>query len=152
MQMGFGLPVSGSWATPPSIVEIARAAERLGYSSLWTFQRLLFPVANPIPMPYRSVHDPLILTAYAAAVTDTARLGVAIVNVPYYSPILLAKMLTSLDVVSGGRLDAGLGLGWNADEFAAVGAPMERRGARGEEFLRCLRAIWSEDPVEFLGE
>jgi probable F420-dependent oxidoreductase len=150
--MGFGLPVSGSWATPPSIVEIAREAERLGYSSLWTFQRLLFPAGDPIPMPYRSVHDPLVLTAYAAAVTETARLGVAIVNLPYYSPILLAKMLTSLDVVSGGRLDAGLGLGWNADEFAAVGAPMERRGARGEEFLRCLRAIWSDDPVEFHGE
>jgi probable F420-dependent oxidoreductase len=93
-----------------------------------------------------------VLTAYAAAVTETARLGVAIVNLPYYSPILLAKMLTSLDVVSGGRLDAGLGLGWNADEFAAVGAPMERRGARAEEFLACLRAIWSEDPVEFHGE
>jgi probable F420-dependent oxidoreductase len=152
MQMGFGLPISGSWATPPSIVEIARQAEQLGYSSLWTFQRLLFPATDPIPMPYRSVHDPLVLTAYAAAVTETARLGVAIVNVPYYSPILLAKMLTSLDVVSGGRLDAGLGLGWNPDEFAAVGTSMERRGARGEEFIRCLRAIWSDEPVEFHGE
>jgi probable F420-dependent oxidoreductase len=152
MQMGFGLPISGSWATPPSIVEIARRAEKLGYSSLWTFQRLLFPATDPIPMPYRSVHDPLVLTAYAAAVTETARLGVAIVNVPYYSPILLAKMLTSLDVVSGGRLDAGLGLGWNADEFAAVGTSMERRGARAEEFIKCLRAIWSDEPVEFHGE
>jgi probable F420-dependent oxidoreductase len=152
MQMGFGLPISGSWATPPSIVEIAQRAEKLGYTSLWTFQRLLFPATDPIPMPYRSVHDPLVLTAYAAAVTETARLGVAIVNVPYYSPILLAKMLTSLDVVSGGRLDAGLGLGWNPDEFAAVGASMERRGARGEEFIQCLRAIWSDDPVEFHGE
>jgi probable F420-dependent oxidoreductase len=152
MRMGFGLPVSGSWATPTSIVEIARTAEQLGYSSLWTFQRLLFPAGDPIPMPYRSVHDPLVLTAYAAAVTDTARLGVAIVNMPYYSPILLAKMLTSLDVVSDGRLDAGLGLGWNADEFAAVGTPMERRGARAEEFLRCLHAIWSDDPVDFHGE
>lgn len=152
MQMGFGLPISGSWATPPSIVEIARRAEKLGYSSLWTFQRLLFPATDPIPMPYRSVHDPLVLTAYAAAVTETTRLGVAIVNVPYYSPILLAKMLTSLDVVSAGRLDAGLGLGWNADEFTAVGTSMERRGARAEEFIRCLRAIWSDEPVEFHGE
>jgi probable F420-dependent oxidoreductase len=152
MQMGFGLPISGSWATPPTIVEVAKTAEKLGYSSLWTFQRLLFPAGDPIPMPYRSVHDPLVLTAYAAAVTETARLGVAIVNLPYYSPILLAKMLTSLDAVSGGRLDAGLGLGWNADEFAAVGASMDRRGARAEEFLRCLHAIWSDEPVEFHGE
>jgi probable F420-dependent oxidoreductase len=152
MQMGFGLPISGSWATPPTIAEVAKTAEKLGYSSLWTFQRLLFPAGDPIPMPYRSVHDPLVLTAYAAAVTETARLGVAIVNLPYYSPILLAKMLTSLDAVSGGRLDAGLGLGWNADEFAAVGASMDRRGARAEEFLRCLHAIWSDEPVEFHGE
>ncbi|MDQ1746108.1 MAG: hypothetical protein QOD07_371 [Frankiaceae bacterium] len=150
--MGFGLPISGSWATPPTIAEVAKTAEKLGYSSLWTFQRLLFPAGDPIPMPYRSVHDPLVLTAYAAAVTETARLGVAIVNLPYYSPILLAKMLTSLDAVSGGRLDAGLGLGWNADEFAAVGASMDRRGARAEEFLRCLHAIWSDEPVEFHGE
>jgi len=152
MLMGFGLPISGSWATPESIVEIAQAAERAGYASLWTFQRLLFPAADPIPMPYRSVHDPLIVTAYAAAVSERARLGIAIANMPYYSPILLAKMYTSLDVVSGGRLDAGLGLGWNPDEFAAVGTPMDRRGARAEEFIRCLRAIWSDDPVEFHGE
>lgn len=152
MQMGFGLPISGSWATPPSIVEIAQAAERRGYASLWTFQRLLFPANDPIPMPYRSVHDPIVVTAYAAAVTQTARLGIAIANMPYYSPILLAKMYTSLDAVSGGRFDAGLGLGWNADEFAAVGTPMDRRGARAEEFIRCLRAIWADDPVEFKGE
>jgi probable F420-dependent oxidoreductase len=152
MKMGFGLPVSGSWATPRNIVEIAQTAERLGYTSLWTFQRLLFPAGDPIPTPYRSVHDPLVVAAYAAAVTERARLGIAVVNLPYYSPVLLAKMLTSIDVLSEGRLDAGLGLGWNADEFAAVGTPMERRGARAEEFLRCLTAVWTDSPVEFHGE
>jgi probable F420-dependent oxidoreductase len=152
MQMGFGIPVSGSWATPATIREICRRAEDLGYSTLWSFQRTLFPAGDPIPMPYRSVHDPLTVSAYAAAVTERARIGIAIVNLPFYAPIVLAKALTSIDVLSGGRLDAGLGLGWSADEFTAAGTPMERRGARAEEFLACLRAIWTEDPVEFSGE
>lgn len=152
MEMGFGIPVSGSWATPDNIREICRRAEALGYESLWSFQRTLFPGGDPIPMPYRSVHDPLAISAYAAAVTERARIGIAIVNLPFYAPIVLAKNLTSIDVLSGGRLDAGLGLGWSPDEFAAAGVPIERRGARAEEFVACLRAIWTEDPVEFAGE
>lgn len=152
MQMGFGVPVSGSWATPPRIAEIARAAERLGYSSLWSFQRTLFPAGDPIPMPYRSVHDPLAVSGFLAGVTERIRLGIAILNLPFYAPIVLAKALTSIDILSGGRLDAGLGLGWNPDEFAAAGVSMERRGARAEEFIACLRAIWTQDPVDFDGE
>lgn len=152
MQMGFGIPVSGSWATPANIREICRRAEDLGYVSLWSFQRTLFPANNPIPAPYRSVHDPLAISAYAAGVTERARIGIAIVNLPYYAPIVLAKALTSIDILCAGRLDAGLGLGWNPDEFAAAGAPMERRGARAEEYLRALHAIWTEEPVEFSGE
>jgi probable F420-dependent oxidoreductase len=152
MKMGFGIPVSGSWATPANIVEVAHTAERLGYESLWSFQRTLFPAGNPIPEPYREVHDPIAVSAYLAAVTERIRIGIAIVNLPFYSPIVLAKMLTSIDILSGGRLDAGLGLGWNPDEFAAAGVAIERRGARAEEFVQCLRAIWTDDPVEFAGE
>jgi probable F420-dependent oxidoreductase len=152
MKMGFGIPVSGSWATPGNITEIANTAERLGYESLWSFQRTLFPAGNPIPEPYRSVHDPIAVSSYLAGVTERIRIGIAIVNLPFYSPILLAKMLTSIDLLSDGRLDAGLGLGWNPDEFAAAGASMERRGARADEFVACLRAIWTDDPVEFAGE
>src|SRR4051794_13847657 len=152
MQMGFGVPVSGSWATPANIREISRRAEELGYTSLWSFQRTLFPVDNPIPDPYRSVHDPLAVSAYVAGVTERARIGIAIVNLPFYAPIVLAKSLTSIDVLSEGRLDAGLGLGWSEDEFTAANAPMARRGARAEEFIACLRAIWTQDPVDFRGE
>jgi probable F420-dependent oxidoreductase len=150
--MGFGIPVSGSWASPANIREICRRAESLGYASLWSFQRTLFPGGEPIPMPYRSVHDPLAVSAYVAAVTERARIGIAIVNLPFYAPIVLAKNLTSIDVLSGGRLDAGLGLGWSPDEFTAAGVPIAQRGARAEEFIACLRAIWTEDPVEFAGE
>lgn len=152
MEMGFGIPVSGSWATPGNIREICRRAESLGYASLWSFQRTLFPGENPIPMPYRSVHDPLAISSYVAAVTERARVSIAIVNAPYYAPIVLAKALTSIDILSGGRLDAGLGLGWNADEFAAAGTPMQGRGARFEEFIACLTAIWTQEPVSFDGE
>ena len=152
MEMGFGIPVSGSWATPGNIREICGRAESLGYSSLWSFQRTLYPGGDPIPMPYRSVHDPLAISSYVAAVTERARIGIAIVNLPFYAPIVLAKNLTSIDVLSGGRLDAGLGLGWSPDEFAAAGVPIERRGARAEEFISCLEAIWTQDPVEFGGE
>src|SRR5207302_9654961 len=116
------------------------------------FQRTLFPGSEPIPMPYRSVHDPLAISAYVAGITERARIGIAIVNLPFYAPIVLAKTLTSIDVLSGGRLDAGLGLGWNPDEFAAAGVPIERRGARAEDFVACLRAIWTGSPVEYHGE
>ena len=152
MQIGFGIPVSGSWATAPNIGEIARKAENLGYSSLWSFQRTVYPADNSIPAPYRSVHDPLAISAFLAGITERIRIGIAIVNLPFYAPIMLAKTLTSIDLLSGGRLDAGLGLGWNADEFAAAGVSMERRGARAEDFIACLRAIWTQDPVEYHGE
>jgi probable F420-dependent oxidoreductase len=152
MEMGFGIPVSGSWATPANIREICGRAEQLGYRSLWSFQRTLYPGGDPIPMPYRSVHDPLAISAYVAGFTERARISIAIVNLPFYAPIVLAKALTSIDIVSGGRLDAGLGLGWSADEFTAAGTPMERRGARAEEFIACLQAIWTQDPVTFDGE
>jgi probable F420-dependent oxidoreductase len=152
MKLGFGIPVSGSWATPRNIVEVAQKAERLGYETLWSFQRTLYPADDSIPVPYRSVHDPIAVSGYLAAVTERIRIGIAIVNLPFYSPLVLAKMLTSIDVLSGGRLDAGLGLGWNPDEFAAAGVPIERRGARAEEFLAALTTIWTDDPVEHHGE
>jgi probable F420-dependent oxidoreductase len=152
MEIGFGIPVSGSWATPANIVAVSRKAESLGYATLWSFQRTVYPADNSIPAPYRSVHDPLAVSAYVAAVTERIRIGIAIVNLPFYAPIVLAKTLTSIDLLSDGRLEAGLGLGWNPDEFAAAGVPIERRGARAEDFIACLRTIWTQDPVEHHGE
>jgi probable F420-dependent oxidoreductase len=155
MQIGFGAPVSGSWATPANQIEIARRAEELGYASLWTFSRQIFsdwPEGQRLTPPYRSVHDPAVIMAFLAGVTSRIRLATAVINMPFYPPILLAKALTSIDVVSNGRLVAGLGLGWSPDEFEAVGVDPARRGARGEEYLRCLEEIWTGDPAEFHGE
>ena len=150
--LGFGLPVSGSWATRESMAHVALRAEELGYASLWTFQRLLHPAEGEWGPQYHSVHDPIVTLAHVAALTRTVRLGTAIVNAPFLAPIVLAKQLTSLDVVSGGRLDAGLGLGWAAEEFAAAGVPYPRRGDRMEEYLRVLLAIWTEQVVTFQGD
>lgn len=152
VRLGFGLPVSGSWATPANMQAIARRAEELGYASLWTFQRLLTPATGDWAPAYRAVHDPIVALAYVAAVTERVRLGLAIVNLPFYAPIVLSKQLTTMDIVTAGRLDVGLGLGWSREEFSAVGVPYQRRGARAEEFLRCLEAIWSEDVIRFDGE
>lgn len=152
MQMGFGLPVSGGWATPANLRAIAQRAEQLGYATLWSFQRLFVAESQPLPPAYGSVLDPLVPLGFAAAVTERVRLGTAIVNMPYQAPVVLAKALASLDVLSDGRLVAGLGLGWSPEEFTAVGVPYERRGARAEEYLAALRALWGPDPVEHAGE
>ena len=151
MRLGLDLPVSGTWATPTTLRRVAVEAEERGFASLWTFQRLLHPVDEEWGAAYHSVLDPLTALGYAAAVTSRIRLGVAVVMAPYYAPIVLAKSLTTIDVLSDGRLDVGLGLGWSAQEFEAVGVPMEGRGARAEEFVAALKAIWTQDPVEHHG-
>ncbi len=149
--LGFALPQSGSWATPAAVSRFAQAAEAAGYESLWTFQRLLYPVDGQWGDMYRQVHDPLITLAHVAALTTRPRLGVAVLNMPYYSPVVLSKQLTTLDAVSDGRLDVGLGIGWAPEELEAVGVPMSERGARAEEFVLCLETIWDDDPAEFSG-
>jgi probable F420-dependent oxidoreductase len=166
--MGFGLPVSGSWATPRTMIRIARRAERLGYASLWTFQRILYPAegepesalvaaSNPSARPaddpsYRAVHDALLPLAYVAGHTERIGLGTATVCAPFTPPALLAKSTTTLDHLTHGRLTVGVGMGWMPQEYVAAGVPYERRGARMEEYLRCLEALWTQDPVEFDGE
>jgi probable F420-dependent oxidoreductase len=155
MLIGFGAPVSGSWAVPTTQIEIAQRAEELGYASLWTFSRLIYsdwPEEQRLAPPYRSVHDPIVVAAFLAGVTKRVRLGLAVVNAPFSPPIALAKALSSVDIVSNGRLDAGLGIGWSPDEYEATGTDMTRRGARLTEYLACLEEIWTGDPAEFSGE
>jgi len=156
MDIGFALPVSGSWATPDNQVRVAERAEELDYSSLWTFQRLLYP-AKPenerwAPV-YRSVTDPLVTLAFIAGQTTRIGLGVAILNAPFYTPVMLAKQVTTLDLLSKGRLVVGLGIGWSPEEFAAADADMSARGKRMDDFLGALDAILTADgPAEYHGE
>jgi probable F420-dependent oxidoreductase len=143
VQIGFGAPVSGAWATPQNLASFAAAAERGGYHSLWTFQRLLVPPGSGMEPVYQSVLDPMAALSFAAAVTSQIRLGVAVINLPFVSPGYLAKQAASVDVLSGGRLDLGLGIGWMPAEFDLCGADMARRGARTAEYVRVLRTLWS---------
>jgi len=140
---------------------VARRAEELGYASAWVFQRLFYPVAprneyygspGAWPEAFRSALDPVVALAWAAAHTRTLRLGVSVLVMPFYQPLVLAKQLATLDVVASGRLDVGVGIGWSVDEFEAAGVPADRRGARADEFLKVLTAAWGDDPVEFAGE
>ncbi|HEY6296678.1 MAG TPA: TIGR03619 family F420-dependent LLM class oxidoreductase, partial [Streptosporangiaceae bacterium] len=98
------------------------------------------------------VLDPMVALGYAAARTSRIRLGVAVLNLPFVSPAYLAKQATTVDVLSGGRLDLGLGIGWMPEEFALTGASTARRGARTEEFLAVLRTLWSQGVSSFDGE
>lgn len=152
MKIGFGAPVSGAWATPEHLAHVARRAEELGYHSLWTFQRLLSPVDAAWGEMYRAVNDPTVSLAYAAALTSRIRLGVAVVNLPFVAPVLLAKQFTTLDLLSGGRLDAGLGNGWSDEEYVATGATKQAVGRRADEFVRVLKLLWTEEVPEHRGE
>src|SRR5215469_4611425 len=143
MELSLALPTSGSWATPENVSRLARAAEERGCRGLWTFQRVIYP----------SVLDPLNALGFAASVTSRARLGLAVVNGPFYAPALLAKQFATIDVLSTGRLDAGVGLGWHPAEYAAAGVPMRGRGRRFDEWLDCLNTLLSADgQVSFAGE
>ena len=146
MKIGFGAPVSGAWATPGDLATFGAGAEAGGYASLWTFQRLLIPEGSRMEPVYQSVLDPLVALGFLAADTSRIRLGVALINLPFVSPAYLAKQATTVDVLSGGRFDLGLGIGWLPEEFELTGASMARRGARAEEFLDVLRVLWNPGP------
>jgi probable F420-dependent oxidoreductase len=162
MKIGFALPNIGPVATAEAVSKVAQRAEALGYNSLWTIERLLWPVKPQTPYPvtpdgslpegYKHVLDPLEALTFAAAQTKTIALGTSVLDIPYYNPVMLARRLTTLDVLSNGRARLGLGLGWSKDEMDAVGADMKKRGAMADEFLQVLKAIWTTNPVEFRGK
>ena len=152
MKIGFGAPVSGVWATPENLASFAASAEAAGYASLWTFQRLMVPEGSAMEPVYHSVLDPMVALGYLAAVTQRIRLGVAVVNMPYVAPGYLAKMAATADVLSRGRLELGLGIGWMPEEFTVAGGTMARRGARTGEYIEVMSRVWAEGLAEFHGQ
>jgi probable F420-dependent oxidoreductase len=151
MRIGFGAPVSGVWATPGNLAAFGASAEAAGYASLWTFQRLIVPEGSAMEPVYHSVLDPMVALGFLAGATHRIRLGVAVVNMPYLAPGYLAKMAATADVLSRGRLDLGLGIGWLPDEFTVTDATMAHRGARTAEYLEVLRRAWADGVTEFSG-
>ena len=161
MRIGFALPQIGGLGGPENIEKTTRRAEELGYDSLWVLDRLLAPVKPRAPYPggdgslpaqYRNVLDPLETLTFAAAHSKNIALGTSILNLPWYNAALLARQLTTLDVLSGGRLRVGFGIGWSQDEYEAAGSPWNERGKRADEFVQVLKTIWTTDPVEFNGK
>ena len=153
MKLGLHLPQIGAahenLAT--DIVRIAVRAEDAGYASLWVSDHLLTPAAGA-SIAAVEIMEPIVTLAYAAAVTKTIRLGTSVIVVPYRGAIHLAKELATLDLLSGGRVVAGLASGWLEPEFRALGAPYERRGAYTDEAIALMRTCWASEAPEFAGE
>jgi probable F420-dependent oxidoreductase len=139
---------------PTVAVRMARHAEELGYDSLWAGEHVVVPSPRvaPSPMePDEPILDPLVLLAHLAAHTSQVRLGTGVIVLPQRNPLVLAKQLASLDVVSGGRLVVGLGAGYLQPELSAIGVPMAERGSRTDEYLAAMRALWTSDAPSFSG-
>jgi alkanesulfonate monooxygenase SsuD/methylene tetrahydromethanopterin reductase-like flavin-dependent oxidoreductase (luciferase family) len=157
MRLGVSLDQVGRLADPASVRSAAVSAEQVGFSSLWVLDHLLPPAEprNPcghapgaeLPAERATALDPLSVLAYAAAVTSRVQLGTSVLVAPWYRPALLARSLTSLDVLSDRRLTVGLGLGWSLDEYEAAGVPQRELGRRLDEALDVLGAVWGGDPM-----
>ncbi len=149
--IGVGLPTFEPNAEPESILAVASAADRLGFHSVSTTDRILLPAgpdwSNDFGLPEHASFDLIELLTWVAAHTERVRLMPAVVITPFQSPVILARRLATLDRLSGGRLDVGVGQGWLPEEFAAVGVPLPERTARFEEHLAVMRACWGPDPV-----
>jgi probable F420-dependent oxidoreductase len=144
-------------------VDICRRAEAAGFESVWGGEHVVLPDSIASKYPYTKdgripaepdtpIPDPLIWLAFAAAAAPTLRLGTCILIVPQRNPLVLAKELATLDQLSGGRVELGLGVGWLKEEFDALGIAWDRRGARNDEYIAAMRALWSGPHAEFHGE
>jgi probable F420-dependent oxidoreductase len=162
--MKFGLAFAASMAgTGETARDLCRRAEAAGFESVWGGEHVILPSRIESKYPYTAdgkipaepdtpIPDPLIWLAFAAAAAPTLRLGTCILIVPQRNPLVLAKELATLDQLSGGRVELGLGVGWLKEEFDALGVPWERRGARNDEYIAAMRALWAGPHAEFHGE
>jgi probable F420-dependent oxidoreductase len=139
---------------PVETARLARRAEELGYRSWWAGDHIVLPSPRvpDAPMePTDPILDPLVHLAYVAAVTERLELGTGIVILPQRNPLVLAKQVASLDVLSGGRLLLGVGAGYLEPEMTAVGVPMSERGGRTDEYLDAMRALWTQPAPSYQG-
>ena len=162
MKVGIVLPQTGESATSENVLYIGKEAENEGLDSVWVFDRLLWPlkpqtpyggVPNaPIPAEYQNILDPLETLTYLAGNTERISLGTSIIDMLFQNPVILARRFATLDIFSGGRVIAGLAIGWSKDEYDASGIPYRQKGARADEYMQALKRIWTEDVVEFKGQ
>src|SRR5437762_7223243 len=148
----FGLNF-GPCADPEFAIRVAVAAEEAGFESVWTGEHVAMPIRdNPVPTPAETpIIDALVALANVAAHTRRLRLGTGILVLPHHNPVLLAKALATLDLVSGGRLIAGFAGGYVEAEFRALGVAFKERGAITDEYLQAIRVLWTEEVPRFAG-
>ena len=163
MNFGFSLPGRGPLAKPDVLLKLALKAEQLGYSSLFVTDHVVLPTMIKSAYPYhpsgqflgganQPYLEPLTLMTYLAAGTRKIRLGTSVLVIPYRNPVVTAKMLATLDVLSGGRIILGAGVGWLQEEFVALGArPFGERGKVTDEYLRLMRECWTKEQLHFNG-
>ncbi len=163
--MKFGLLFANTlgFATPQGAADMARSAEAAGVESVWTVEHVLYPDGYESSYPYdpsgkmamaadTPLPDPLIWLTWVAAHSETLRLATGILILPQRHPLVLAKELATLDEVSGGRLELGVGVGWLEEEFDALGVPFEGRGRRTDDYIDAMRAVWDSDHASHDGE
>lgn len=163
MQFGFALPGRGVLARPDVLAKLALKADALRYSSLFVTDHVVIPTAYSSAYPYsptgRAAGDwsqgylePLALMSYLAGLTSRVRLGTSVLVIPYRNPVVTAKMLATLDAMSGGRVILGAGVGWLREEFEALSSPpFDERGRVTDEYLRLMRECWTREPVQWSG-
>ncbi|CAM9496175.1 unnamed protein product [Discosporangium mesarthrocarpum] len=158
MKIGL-IPVNVGVSSAEAMIGMAQLAERVGFESVWTFEHTIVPLDYESKYPYSpsgkmgttpetNFVDPLIALSAVAAQTKTIRLGTGVNILSQANPLYVAKQAASLDFVSNGRFELGVGIGWLKEEFQAAGTPFERRGARFDDYVQAMRKVWSGDVVE----
>ena len=163
-KLGFQILNAGPLATRENVVEAARRAEALGYEAIVVTDHVVIPRRIESRYPYNTTGrifvppdadylEPLSMLSFLAGATTRIRFGPSVLVLPYRNPVLTAKMLATIDVLSRGRVTVGVGVGWLREEFEALDAPdFERRGAASDEYIRIFKTLWTQDPASFAGE
>jgi len=150
MKIGIALPIFGKYAGREEIMEAALAAEALGYDSIWVSDHVVVPDSHNV---FGDVFfDPLISLGFIASATSRIELGTSVIVLPYRNPLVLAKSVSSLDALSGGRVVLGVGSGWLKGEFDALGVDFARRGQMTDEYIEIMKELWTSDSPSHEGE
>jgi probable F420-dependent oxidoreductase len=150
MRFGLSLPHFRQVASPEAIRRVAQRAEHLGYDGIWVSDHIVIP-SSAVDRFGSMFYEPLTVLAFAAACTSKVRLGTTVLILPYRNPLVTAKVLATLDVLSGGRVTAGMAVGWTEDEFKALGVPFQERGGLSDEYIAAFKVLWTQDKPAFRG-
>src|SRR5919106_1487299 len=151
MQFGLSLPHFWQVASPVAIRRVAQRAEHLGYEGIWVSDHIVIP-HSAVDRFGSMFYEPLTVLGFAAACTSRIRLGTTVIILPYRNPLVTAKVLATLDVLSGGRVTAGMAGGRREGEFKALGVPFQERGALSDEYIAAFKALWTQDKPAFRGQ